>query len=320
VAAGPGEDRFDQTLWSFNRWSYHAPTDPPMLVLDTRTQRAFDSQRGAARLLGDTELARVRELAGQAGVRAPGPAILVSATPVYGLELQERRQKFLVDKVGPYEIDFEAWHSNLQGLSDFMRLLIGELGLDSCVILSGDVHYGLNVQATFTRDGQRLSIAQLVSSGLKHSGTLARTALHLLGATVRPDHARVGWETPPSVPEAGGVGRLLGRLRPRRVNTDAWAEDAPVFLPPTLAEPIAADQPPPLEETRRYVRPDGHRPRWWSVTTTWAWSRSTCRRVWSSIGCSPAAAAEPGRTPRRCRCGPPAFPSSRSGPSPEPAP
>ena len=261
VAAGPGEDRFDQALWSFDRWSYRAPTDPPMLVLDTRTQRAFDSQQGAARLVGDTELARVRELAGQAGVRAPGPVILVSATPVYGLELQERRQKFLVDKVGPYEIDFEAWHSNLQGLSDFMRLLIEELGLESCVILSGDVHYGLNVQATFTRDGQRLSIAQLVSSGLKHSGTLARTALYLLGATVRPDHARVGWETPPSVPETGGVGRLLDRLRRRRVNTDAWAEDAPVFLPPTLAEPIAADQPPPLEETRRYVRTDGHRPR-----------------------------------------------------------
>ena len=232
-----------------------------MLVLDTRTQRAFDSEQGAARLLGDSELARVRELAGQAGVRSPGPAILVSATPVYGLELQERRQKFLVDKVGPYEIDFEAWHSNLQGLSDFMRLLIEELGLDSCVILSGDVHYGLNIQATFTRDGQRLAIAQLVSSALKHSGTLARTALHLLGGTTRPDHARVGWETPPFVPQAGPAGRLLDRLRRRRINTDVWAEDAPVFLPPTLAEPIAADQPPSLEETRRYVRPDGHRTR-----------------------------------------------------------
>jgi hypothetical protein len=261
VTAGPDDDRFDQTMWSFARWSYHAPTDPPMLVLDTRTQRSFDSEQGAARLVGDTELARVRELAGQAGVGGPGPAILVSATPVYGLELQERRQKFLVDKVGPYEIDFEAWHSNLQGLSDLMGLLIEELGLDSCVILSGDVHYGLNVQATFTRDGQRLSIAQLVSSAVKHSGTLARTALHLLGATVRPDHARVGWETPPSVPQADPARRLLDRLRRRAVNTDAWAEDAPVFLPPTLAEPIAADQPPSLEETRHYVRPDGHHTR-----------------------------------------------------------
>ncbi len=261
VAAGPGDERFDRAMWSFDRWSYHAPTDPPMLVLDTRTQRTFDSERGAARLLGDTELDRVRELARRAGVRAPGPAILVSATPVYGLELQERRQKFLVDKVGPYEIDFEAWHSNLKGLCDFMRLVVDELGLRSCVILSGDVHYGLNVQASFGHDGQLVSIAQLVSSGLKHSGTLARIALHLLGAAVRPDHARVGWETPPAVPEADRASRLLDRLRRRAVNTDAWAEDAPVFLTPTMAERIAAEQPPFFEETRSYVRADGHRPR-----------------------------------------------------------
>jgi len=248
-------------MWSFDRWSYHAPTDPPTLVLDTRTQRTFDSDRGAARLLGDGELDRVRELARRAGVRAPGPAILVSATPVYGLELQERRQKFLVGKVGPYEIDFEAWHSNLQGLCDFMRLLVDELGLRSRVVLSGDVHYGLNVRATFAHDGRVLSVAQLVSSGLKHSGMLARTALHLLGAGVRPDHARVGWETPPAVPEAGRASWLLDRLRRRAVNTDAWAEDAPVFLTPTLAERIAAEQPPRFEETRSYVRPDAHRTR-----------------------------------------------------------
>jgi hypothetical protein len=185
----------------------------------------------------------------------------VSSTPVYGLELQERRQKFLVDKIGPYEIDFEAWHSDLQGLCDFMLLVIDELGLRSRVILSGDVHYGLNVQATFGLDGKHLAIDQLVSSGLKHSGTLARTALHLLGAAVRPDHARVGWETPPPVPEAGRASRLLDRLRRRPVNTDAWAEDAPVFLAPTLAKRIAAEQPPRIEETRRYLRPDGHRTR-----------------------------------------------------------
>src|SRR4029453_13667531 len=232
VAAGPGEDRFDRTLWSFNRWSYHAPTDPPMLVLDTRTQRAFDSQRGAARLLADSALVRARELPGRAGARAPGPAIRVSAPPVYGLEPQERRQKFLVDKVGPYEIDFEAWHSNLQGLCAFMWLVVQDLGLRTCGILPGDVHYGLNVQATFTRDDHVLSIAQLVSSGLKHSGTLARTALHLLGAGVRPApprrrpgagcgpaHAGGGGEPPRAVPQAGRASRLLDRLRRRAVNT-----------------------------------------------------------------------------------------------------
>jgi hypothetical protein len=255
IAAGPGDERFDRTLWSFDRWSYHAPTDPPMLVLDTRTQRAFDSDRGAARLLGDRELDRVRLLADQASVRAPGPVILVSATPVYGLELQERREKFLADKLGPYEIDFEGWHSNLAGLCGFMRLLIDELGLRCCVILSGDVHYGLNVQATFEHRGQVLSIAQLTSSALKHSGTLARTALHLLGAAVRTGHTRIGWETPPAIPAANGAGRLLTR----KVNTDAWTEDGPVFLPPTLAEKLISDQPPHFEEARSYVRPDSRR-------------------------------------------------------------
>jgi hypothetical protein len=49
IAASPADERFDRKLWSFDRWSYYAPTDPPMLVLDTRTQRAFDSDRGAAR-------------------------------------------------------------------------------------------------------------------------------------------------------------------------------------------------------------------------------------------------------------------------------
>ena len=102
----------------------------------------------------------------------------------------------------PHEIDFEGWHSNLAGLCDFMQLLIDELGLRSCVILSGDVHYSLNVQATFEHRGQVLEIVQLISSALKHSGTLARTALHLLGAAVRTDHTRVGWETPPTTPVA----------------------------------------------------------------------------------------------------------------------
>jgi hypothetical protein len=255
IEAGPGDERFDRTLWSFDRWSYHAPTDPPMLVLDTRTQRAFDSDRGAARLIGDRELDRVRLLADRAGVRAPGPVILVSATPVYGLELQERRQKFLADKLGPYEIDFESWHSNLAGLCDFLRMLIDELGLRSCVVLSGDVHYGLNVQASFAHRGEVLSIAQLISSAIKHGGALARTGLHLLGAAVRSDHTRIGWQTPPRLPVAERADRLLER----KVNTDAWAENAPVFLIPTLAEKLIPDQPPDYVETRSYVPPDNRR-------------------------------------------------------------
>ncbi len=49
---GASEDDFDSLMWSFDRWSYFAPTDPPTIVLDTRTQRGYDSPQGGARLLG----------------------------------------------------------------------------------------------------------------------------------------------------------------------------------------------------------------------------------------------------------------------------
>jgi hypothetical protein len=258
VSTGPaGPDgatgrAYDDALWNFDRWSYTVPTDPPTIVLDTRTQRRFDSDHGAARLLGANELARVVNLAGEAGVAAPGPVIFVSAVPMFGLELQERRQKALVGKVGPYAIDFEAWHSDLGGLVEFLSLVIDDLGLDRCIVLSGDVHYGINVEASFRIGGRRLSIDQLVSSSFKHSGTLARTALDLLGRSVSHDHCRLGWDGPLS-PKASG---LAGRLQQRAVNTDEWDDASPVFLDPKAAERLQIDEPPRYEETRTYLTPE----------------------------------------------------------------
>jgi hypothetical protein len=241
-------------MWRFSGWSYAAPTTPPTLVLDTRTQRAYDSDEGAARLIGAPELDRVRGLAEAAGVPEAGNVLLVSPVPVFGLELQERRQKFLAGKVGPYEIDFEAWHSALGGLVDLMRLLIDDLGLRRCVVLSGDVHYGLTVDATFVLEERPLRIAQLVSSAVKHSGVAARTALDLLGRSVRPGHARAGWEDEPDLDcAAPGVVRRLLR---RPANNDEWSDGGPVLLPPTVADRVAPDDPPSFREERAYVRPE----------------------------------------------------------------
>ncbi len=183
--------------------------------------------------------------------------ILVSAVPLFGLEIQERRQKFLAGKLGPYEIDFEAWHSDLDGLCDFMRMLVDDLGLRQCVVLSGDVHYGLNVEASFSVDGRVLQVAQLVSSSFKHSGTLAKSVLHLLGRAVSAEHERVGWDHPPTFEEPTG---LAQRLADRAVNSDEWG-DSPVFLSPTLARRARPDEPPRYRETRRYVGPQ-ERPAW----------------------------------------------------------
>ncbi len=256
VAGGPEagstrDESFDDALLSFDRWSYCAPTDPPTIVLDTRTKRSYDSDRGAARLIGTDELTRVKSLVREAGVAPSGPAIFVSPVPVFGLELQERRQKFLEGKLGPYEIDFEEWHSNLKGLTDLMRCLAADIGLTRCLMLSGDVHYGMSVDITFKVGDHELRMAQLVSSSFKHSGALAKHGLHLLGRLARRRHRRIGWEHAPSCEGAANLGERLLR---RPVNTDDWG-DSPVFLSPRVAGWLKIDQPPDYEEVRHYAPP-----------------------------------------------------------------
>ncbi|MBA2311400.1 MAG: hypothetical protein H0V97_01205 [Actinobacteria bacterium] len=246
-------DGYDDAMWSFDRWSFLAPTTPPALVLDTRTQRSFDSPEGAACLIGATERSRVLELARAANAGQDRPLIVVSAVPVCGLELQERRQKFLVRQVGPYEIDFEAWQSNLQGFVDLMCLLIEDLELESCVFLSGDVHYGLNLRFVFGIQGRALSIIQLVSSGQKHSGVASKSALNVLGKLVSRRHERVGWASQPSVRKAGWRKKVLER----RVNTDEWSDDAPVFLSPKRVRSLGIEDEPDYRELRMYVEPTG---------------------------------------------------------------
>src|SRR5689334_4823802 len=182
------------------------------------------------------------------------PLLLVSATPVCGLELAERRQKFLAGKVGPYQIDFESWHASLRGLADLMNFLTRRLRLTTAVVLSGDVHYGMTIDVRFTAADTTIHLAQLVSSGLKHSGTITKTILNLLGRLNRRCHERVGWARPPALSGAQDIGRRV-MLRP--VSTDEWAAGGPVFLPPALARRLGISQRPDYREIRTYVRPAG---------------------------------------------------------------
>lgn len=244
---------YDSATWTFDRWSYCAPTQPPTIVLDTRSQRTFDSDEGAARLVGGG-MERIVDLCHQCGYQAGDPLILVSAVPAFGLELQERRQKFLVDKLGPYEIDFEAWHSNLAGMVEFMHLLIERLGVRECIVLSGDVHYGINSRATFSIRDKTLNICQLVSSSQKHSGELSKIALNLLGRLVSKDHERVGWDRPP---ERDNSNNLKGRVMAKSANTDDWSDDSPVFLAPNLVRHLGIKTPPEYREIRNYVPTEG---------------------------------------------------------------
>jgi hypothetical protein len=246
---------FENTLWSFDRWCFHVPTDPPTIFLDTRTQRVYDSPEGAARLIGHAGRKATLAAVERAGHQPGHPLILVSPVPVYGLALQERAQKFLKVMVGSYAIDLEEWQSNLQGLVDFMTFLIDELKLPSCLFISGDVHYGMNLTVAFSWKDKGLPITQLVSSSQKHSGVLSKTALNLLGKIVPNTHERIGWDRPPRSARSTAIQRLLHRP----AHTDAWSEEAPVFLTPRRAQQLGIQEPPDYREQRQYVPASGPR-------------------------------------------------------------
>ncbi len=243
-------DDYEKTLWSFDRWSFVAPTDPPTLFLDTRTQRRYDAPEGGARLIDREGLQQEAALARSAGHRPGRPMIVVSAVPVCGLEIVERRQRYAVDAVGPYAIDFEAWHSNLQGFVDLVRFLLDDLGLPWAVMCSGDVHYGFTVNVTVDAEGKTLPITQLVSSPLHHSGTTSRIALTTLGVLSRERHERVGWDHPPTLRHQD---RLRRRILQRPSNADEWNPDSPVFVAPDLAVRLGVTDPPQYREWRDYA-------------------------------------------------------------------
>ena len=247
-------ERMDDLMWSYEKWSYFAPTSPPIVVMNTRTRRAYDSEDGGARLVGSDELARTKDLAKSSGYEPGDLLVLISATPVFALEMAERRQKFLKGKIGPYEVDLEAWHDNLCGLTDLMHFLIDDVRPGSAVILSGDVHYGMTIDVEFTIGDNTLRLAQFVSSSLKHGGRISKQVLDGLGRVLLKNHDRIGWEHPPSELKSSGLKAWIAH---RAANTDEWNEDSPVLLAPKTAKRLGVSVEPDLHEKRTYVKTRG---------------------------------------------------------------
>jgi hypothetical protein len=242
---------FERVMWGFDRWSFVAPTDPPTLILDTRTRRRYDSPEGGSRLIGREAMRTDAELAAGAGHRPGEPMLLVSAVPVCGLEIVERRQRYAELAVGPYAIDFEAWHSNLQGFVDFVHFLMDDLDLPWAILLSGDVHYGFTVNVTIDAEGRALPITQLVSSPLHHSGNASRWILTALGVLSRERHERVGWDQPPPLRKESTVRR---KLLQRPSGHDEWNDDSPVFVGPKLGRRLGVAERPHYREWRDYAQ------------------------------------------------------------------
>jgi len=119
-------------------WAYSIPTNPPVLVLDTRTKRHF-SKQGLA-LISPQGFSFLRSLIGELSVIKSATLVLVSPTPVFGFSSIESLQLGLPRQAAAV-FDSEPWLANDFALALLKHELAALNSLKHVVILSGDVHY-----------------------------------------------------------------------------------------------------------------------------------------------------------------------------------
>lgn len=195
--------QYDLNAWKSRGWGFSVPTNPPVIVLDARTQRQPDGAFYPPQLMDRYALDWLRvewlkikvnkEQEVKDGVidKLPEWPIFVAPTPVMGFAPVEGLQQFGLWLVGALEdnlvvkfvekqfqssgigtaylgnvIDAEAWISNRDGFGNFLNCILDRMNLSQCVFLSGDVHYSFTAKASFESIGKTLDCWQLTSSSL----------------------------------------------------------------------------------------------------------------------------------------------------------
>ncbi len=199
-------DLYNLYTWKHRGWSYSMPTNPPIIVLDSRTQRQPDNTFYPPWLLDRYALDWLRiewiklmvqkEQDVKRGIinKMPEWPVFVATTPVMGFSPIEGLQQLLlwaitrlednlivrfleklfrVGGAGTYYLgnilDAESWMANREGFGNFLNCLLSRMKIEKCVFLSGDVHYSFSALGFFIdNEKKQLQCWQLTSSSLSN--------------------------------------------------------------------------------------------------------------------------------------------------------
>lgn len=155
-------------------WTFVTPTLPPVLVLNTRTQRDFGERKDWAKppgLMRREAMDAAKQAYLKSAPTPQWPALVVSPVPVLGPQLLEAVQAFSVYTPWPDVIDPEAWSLNERSFAYFLWTLRALTG-DACVILSGDVHYGCVMMGVYSSPPlPPVRYIQFTSSGTRNASS-----------------------------------------------------------------------------------------------------------------------------------------------------
>ncbi|MCI5148669.1 MAG: hypothetical protein D3916_04645 [Candidatus Electrothrix sp. MAN1_4] len=191
-------ERYDLYTWKHRGWGFSVPSLPPIIAVDSRTQRQYDDYNLPARLLDRYALDWLRvewaKLVTDNNIPADTWPVFITATPVLGFKPVETTQNcalrivkkllqfFLAHKYlfflawfkDPIHrklvniMDIESWTANKKGYKALFDTLQNRMKLSGCVFISGDVHYTFGNQGEFVCDGEKFTCLQFTSSALKN--------------------------------------------------------------------------------------------------------------------------------------------------------
>ena len=158
-------DALIDDLLRFQGWQFNLPSNPPLLVLDTRTRR-WRSESDLAKPSGLLDWEALCELQ-QALLDHPS-AIIVSPAPIFGVKLIETVQRVFSWLGYPLLVDAENWMAHRGAAQVVLNIFRHSRTPGHYVILSGDVHYSFVYEVLIRHRQRSPHLWQVTSSGIKN--------------------------------------------------------------------------------------------------------------------------------------------------------
>lgn len=159
------QDRLIETLRQFNGWGYELATEPPLVVLDTRTRR-WRSERNLSRPSGLMDWEALSEF--QQNILDKPAVLIVSPAPMFGVKLIETIQHIFSWAGQPLLVDAENWMAHRGAAHVMMNIFRHSRTPGNYVIVSGDVHYSFVYELHIRSRDSGPQLWQITSSGVKN--------------------------------------------------------------------------------------------------------------------------------------------------------
>ncbi len=159
------QDRFIETLLRLDGWGYELPSEPPLVVLDTRTRR-WRSERNLSRPSGLMDWEALSEF--QQNILDKPSVLIVSPAPMFGVKLIEAVQRVFSWAGQPLLVDAENWMAHRGAAHVMMNIFRHTRTPGNYVVLSGDVHYSFVYEVHIRSRDSGPCVWQITSSGVKN--------------------------------------------------------------------------------------------------------------------------------------------------------